>query len=125
MNPRIEWIGLAIGLVCLALIVELIRKRRLREEYALLWIAATLAIIGLSMQREILHKLAELMGVAYPPMVLPMIAGIFGLLLAVHFSLVISRLSGENKTLAQDVALLRLEVAELRKQAPPPGAPER
>lgn len=117
---RAEVFCLTCGVALLVLIVELIRKRRLKEEYALLWIAAAISVIGMSCTRTLLHRAANLVGIYYPPMVLALVAGFFGMLLAVHYSLVISRLSGENRLLAQDVALLRLELAELRRQVPRP-----
>lgn len=115
---RAEGFCLACGVALLVGIVELIRKRRLKEEYALLWIAAAVSVIGMSMTRTLLHRVAQLVGVYYPPTVLALIAGFFGLVLAIHYSLVISRLSGENRLLAQDVALLKLEVEELRRHVP-------
>ena len=111
---RTEWLCLAGGLALLIGIVELIRKRRLREEYALLWIAASISVVVLALSRPLLWAVAAAVGVYYPPMVLPLIAGFFGMLLAIHFSLVISRLSSENRLLAQDVALMKLELAELK-----------
>jgi hypothetical protein len=115
MSSRIEWLALACGVVILAVLLELVRRRKLREEYALLWIGASCAIIVVAPQRWLLHELAAAAGVHYPPMVLPLLAGFFGVLLAIHFSLVISRLAAENRILAQDLGLLRLEVAELAR----------
>ena len=115
---RAEFFCLLGGVTLLVMIVELIRKRRLKEEYALLWIAAAVSVIGLSLTRTLLHRVALLIGIYYPPMVLALIAGFFGILLAIHYSLVISRLSGENRLLAQDVALMKLELEELRRQVP-------
>lgn len=116
---RTEWFCLLGGVALLLVIVELIRKRRLREEYALLWIAATASVIVLALERTLLHRIAALLGIYYPPMVLPVIAGFFGMLLAIHFSLVISRLASENRLLAQDVALLKLALEELKRQVEP------
>lgn len=116
---RAELFCLVGGVALLTMIVELIRKRRLKEEYALLWIFAAIAVMVLSFERTILHRSAKLLGIYYPPVLLAIVAGFFGLLLAIHYSLVISRLSGENRVLAQDVALLKLELAELKRQAPP------
>jgi hypothetical protein len=115
VNTRIEWLSLVCALALLLFIVELIRKRRLREEYALLWIAATLSIAVMSKARGILHYAAQLAGVYYPPMMLFLAAGFFGMVLAIHYSLVISRLSAENRLLAQDVGLLKLEMDELKR----------
>lgn len=123
MNTRIEWLCLLTAVGLLAFIVELIRKRRLREEYALLWIAATLCIAVMSKARWLLHWAAQVAGVYYPPMILLLVAGFFGMLLAIHYSLVISRLAAENRLLAQDVGLLRLEVTELKRALEPRGKP--
>lgn len=117
---RAELFCLMGGVGLLVMIVELIRKRRLKEEYALLWIFAALGVMVLSFERRLLHSSAKLLGIYYPPVLLAILAGFFGMLLAIHYSLVISRLSGENRALAQDVALLKHELAEL-KRVPPPG----
>lgn len=114
IRTRIEILALIIGLVVLGGVFELVRRRRLREEYSILWLAASLTIVGLALHRGGLDTLSQLMGIYYPPMVLVVLAGFFGLLLAIHFSLVISRLSSENRTLAQEFALLRREVEQQR-----------
>ncbi len=64
---------------------------------------------------------AELVGVAYPPSALFMVAGLFVLVVLLHFSTVLSRLSEQNKTLAQQLALLeqRLRDRESRPAASP------
>lgn len=115
MNTRIEWLCLVGALSLLLFVVELVRKRRLREEYALLWILAAISMAVMSKARWLLHAAAQLAGVYYPPMMLLLAAGFFGMLLAIHYSLVISRLSAENRLLAQDVGLLKLELDELKR----------
>lgn len=116
---RAEEFCLAGGVTLLVLIVELIRKRRLKEEYALLWIGAAFGVMSMSVTRSLLHVTARFLGIYYPPVLYAVVAGFFGLLLAIHYSLVISKLSGENRVLAQDVALLKLELSELKRQARP------
>ncbi|MBI4862115.1 MAG: DUF2304 domain-containing protein [Candidatus Riflebacteria bacterium] len=116
MKSRIEWMTLAVGVGVLLFVLELVRKRRLKEEYSLLWIGASLVILGLSLNRPALDWLSRLLGIYYPPMALFVCGAFFALVLAIHFSLVISRLSGESRTLAQEVGLLRLEVRELKER---------
>jgi hypothetical protein len=113
----IEWLCIFAGVGFLMFLVHLIRERRLREEYALLWLLASASIIGMAMERRILHAVARALGVYYPPIVLAVVAGFFGMLLSIHFSLVISRLSDQNRVLAQEVALLKLELEGLKRQA--------
>jgi hypothetical protein len=97
--------ALAIVLV-LGVIVELIRRHRLQERYALLWIVAGAVMLFLAIWRSALDAFAKLVGVAYPPSALFMVAGLFVFVVLLHFSTVLSRLSEQNKTLAQQLALL-------------------
>jgi hypothetical protein len=93
-------------LVVLGVVIELIRQRRLQERYALLWIVTGVVMLVLAVWRGALYALADATGVAYPPSALYMIAGLFVLVVLLHYSTVLSRLSDQNKTLAQRIALL-------------------
>jgi hypothetical protein len=97
--------GLAVAVV-LGAVIELIRRRRLQERYALLWIVTGVVMLVLAVWRGALYALAHATGVAYPPSALYMIAGLFVLVVLLHYSTVLSRLSDQNKTLAQRIALL-------------------
>lgn len=108
-----------VGSVAVALFVfELIRRRKLREEYAIFWLAASFALIGLSLWRRSLDRAAALVGVAYSPSVLLLGVIVVGFLLAMHYSISLSRLSEQNKRLAQEVALLRDELARFAENLP-------
>jgi hypothetical protein len=116
--------GLAV-LVVLGVVIELIRRRRLQERYALLWIVTGVVMLVLAVWRGALYALANATGVAYPPSALYMVAGLFVLIVLLHYSTVLSRLSDQNKTLAQRLALLESKVRESetpvskgRRQAP-------
>jgi hypothetical protein len=87
-----------------------VRQRRLREEYSLLWIATALALLLLSLSRPLLDILAQAVGIFYPPSALFVVALLFILALLMHFSMVITRLTQENKETAQQIALLRHEL---------------
>lgn len=112
MNPTVQWISIAVSLFVLILVVHLIRKRALREDYSILWFMATLAMLAMSLDRHFIHRAADFFGVAYPPSLLLLGAIFVGFVLAMHFSIALSRLSEQNKRLAQEVALLRLELEE-------------
>jgi hypothetical protein len=108
--------AISASIAALILVLELVRRRRLREEYSLLWLAIAFAMLILSAWRELLHGLSRQVGIAYPPNLLFLMAILFILILLLYFSTVITRLSQENKDIAQEVALLRHEVEELRAE---------
>jgi hypothetical protein len=109
--------GFAVVLV-LGVVIELIRRRRLQERYALLWIVTGLVMLVLAVWRGALYALADATGVAYPPSALYMIAGLFVLVVLLHYSTVLSRLSDQNKTLAQRLALLEEKLRDRDERRP-------
>jgi hypothetical protein len=106
-NQRIEVIALAV-VVC-GLIFELVRRKRLMERYALLWLLAGVTILVLAIWQGLLTRLSHAVGIYYPPSALFAVAFVFVLVMLVHFSTTVSRLSDQNKVLAQRVALLEHE----------------
>jgi hypothetical protein len=107
----------AIGAVLLILVVlELIRSRRLQERYALLWLLTGAVILVLSVWRDLLGLVADAIGVYYPPSALFGVGAVFILIVLLHYSTVISRLSEQAKVLAQKLALLEAELDELRSE---------
>jgi len=96
----------------LLLILELVRRKRLLERYALLWLFSTLLLLVLSIWSGLLNSLASALGVSYPPSALFAVAFGVVLVLLVHFSLAVSRLSDQNKVLAQRLGILQRQVQE-------------
>ena len=96
----------------LIIVIELIRRGRLKEKYSLLWLLAGSMLFILSISRELLEYLSRMVGIYYPPSLLFLLAFLFLLLITLHFSVVISGLSEKNKKLAQELALLRQEVKD-------------
>jgi hypothetical protein len=95
------------SLVLLLVVFELIRSRRLRERYALLWLLTGTVLVVLSAWRGGLNTIAGWLGVrGYPPAVLFAVGLLFVILVLLHYSTVISRLSDQNVMLAQRLALL-------------------
>ena len=108
MTPLRVSIAATIASILLILVVlELIRSRRLRERYALLWLATGVVLLVLSAWRDALNTIAGWVGVTgYPPAVLFAVGILFILLVLLHYSTVISKLADQNVILAQKVALL-------------------
>src|SRR6187397_3700250 len=114
MTPLPVSIASAIASVLLLLVVfELIRSRRLRERYALLWLLTGVVLLALSLWRGGLNTIAGWFGVeTYPPAILGAIGALFILVMPLHYSTVISKLSDQNTILAQRPALLERELRE-------------
>ena len=117
MTPVRISIAAAVGAALLLLIVlELIRGRRLKERYALLWLVTGLVLLVLAAWRGGLNTIAGWLGVqGYPPAIL--FAGAIRFVIAVllHYSTVLSRLTDDNVLLAQEVALLRARLDALER----------
>ena len=121
MTPvRISVVGVVASLLLILVVLELIRGRRLKERYALLWLATGVVLLVLSAWRGGLNTIAGWAGVtSYPPAVLFAVATLFILLVLLHYSTVISKLTDENVDLAQRIALLEERVSSInRPQAP-------
>jgi hypothetical protein len=104
--------AIIVSAVVLVVVIELIRRGRLKEKYSLLWLFAGAVLLVLSSSRDLLDYLSRAVGIYYPPSLLFLFAFLFLLLITLHFSVVISGLSEKNKQLAQEIALLRQEIQE-------------
>lgn len=122
---KVSLVAVAASVLLLVVVFELIRSRRLRERYALLWLLTGLVLLALSAWRSGLNTIAGWVGVeTYPPAVLFAVALLFVLAVLLHYSTVLSKVTDQNVILAQRVALLE---SELRQPAPDRGevsAPE-
>lgn len=116
MMDRATVFGMLASVVTLVVIIELVRQRKLREDYSLLWLATAIVLILLSVFRPLLDQLAALIGViTYPPAALFLVAIIFMLFILLHFSIVVTKLARENKAIAQEMAILRWELTQAQK----------
>jgi hypothetical protein len=118
LTPLRVSIAAAIASLLLLLVVfELIRSRRLRERYALLWLLTGVVLLVLSLWRGGLNTIAGWFGISgYPPAILFAVGILFILLVLLHYSTVISRLSDQSTILAQRLALLEERFREERDQ---------
>jgi hypothetical protein len=94
-------------------VISLIRNRSLRVEYSILWLIGTVALLIMSLWRGLLDKIAATVGIYYAPAVLLLVGILFGILLFLHLTVVISRHTEQNKTIAQELALLKQRVETL------------
>jgi hypothetical protein len=106
MDTRLQIVAILASAGLLVILLELVRRRRLLERYALLWLLSALVLLCLSVWSGLLELLADLIGVAYPPNALFLVAFGFVMILLLHFSLAVSRLTDQTKVLAQRLALL-------------------
>jgi hypothetical protein len=113
MQTKLQIVAIVASSALVLIVFELLRRRRLVERYALLWLLSSLVLLGLSLWTGLLEVISKAVGIVYPPNALFMIAFAFVLVLLLHFSLAISRLSGETKVLAQEVARLDKEMRDL------------
>jgi hypothetical protein len=113
MEARIQLLAIVASGILLFIVLELVRRRRLLERYALLWLLSGVVLLVLSTFRGLLEDAAGLIGVEYPPSALFFIAFAFVLLLLLHFSVAVSRLADQSKVLAQRLALLEKRVRDV------------
>lgn len=105
------------SLVLLFGVLELVRRRRLREKYALLWILTAIVLLILSVWRGAVSEIATALGVSYGPTVLFAVGALFVLVVLLHYSTVISALTDRTVTLAQKVASLEQRIDELERRS--------
>jgi len=119
-------IVMTVGPIALLLMVlEMVRRRRLREDYSLLWLATAIVLVVLALWRDSLNAIARLFGIAYPPTALFVIGMGFLLLILLQFSIVITKLARENKQAAQHIALLNQRLRALESQLEERATPPR
>ena len=109
-STRLQIISVIIAGGGFLLVFELVRRRRLMERYALLWLFAAAVLLGLAAWSDALRLLSDALGIAYGTSTLFAAGFGFMLILMLHFSLVISRLADQNRVLAQRVAMLQQSV---------------
>jgi hypothetical protein len=106
METRIQILAVAASGLLFLVVLELVRRRRLLERYALLWLLSAWVLLALAIWQGLLSDLARVIGIIYPPNALFLIAFGFVLVLLLHFSLAVSRLTDQTKVLAQRLAIL-------------------
>ena len=116
VNIRIVQYAAIIGsIIFVAFILELIRRKRIKEEYCLLWLFFGIIFFFLSIWRDSLEFIALTLGIAYAPAALFLILIIAIISILIHFSVVLSRLTENVKNSVQEIGLLKMEFDEMKK----------
>ena len=116
MDARLQVVAIIGAAGLLLFVLELVRRRALMERYALLWLLSSLVILGLAVWDDALTRIARAMGIVSAPNALFFVAVGFILLLLLHFSAAMSRLSDQSKVLAQRHALLAQRLRQLEQE---------
>jgi hypothetical protein len=120
MPIRNRIVALVISIGLLFLIIELVRRRKLREEYSWLWLLTVSTILLLTVWFDLLRWITFMIGAIIPSSTIFMLAFLFLIMISLHFSVVISKLTNRNIELAQRYAILELELNEIKKQLSSP-----
>ena len=116
MTPRQQIFALVASVALLVFIVEMVRRRRLREEYSWLWLFTGLAVLVLSAWFGLLKWLTRLIGAVTPVSTLFVFGILFLLITNIYFSIKVSTLTNQVKNLAQRLAILDSYVRDLRAE---------
>ncbi len=120
MPIRNKVVALVVSIGLLILIIELVRRRKLREEYSWLWLLTVSTILLLTVWFDLLKWITFMIGAKIPSSTIFMLAFLFLILISLHFSVVISKLTHRNIELSQRYALLEFELNQLKERLPLP-----
>jgi hypothetical protein len=109
---KIQIISIIASLFIFVVVINLVRRRKLKTEYSLIWLTVSIIFIIFSFWRTGIDKLATLFGIAYAPSVLFIILLIGIIILLIEFSMIISKQAERIKVLVQEMALLKHEMEE-------------
>lgn len=116
MLGKIELFSIVINVSLLFFVLFLIRTKRLRLQYSLLWLLTIVIMMLFSFFPFLLNKISFLVGIYYPPSLLFLVAFLFLLIIVLHYSIVISTLSRNNKSLIQKLSIVNYKLEELEKR---------
>jgi len=114
MTDRVQIAALTASVILLLLVLELVRRRHLAEEYSALWILSALALMGISLRRDLLDTAAMWLGVYYPPAVLLLVVILIVFTASLSFSVILSRHQRQIDRLIEETAVMSAELRELR-----------
>jgi hypothetical protein len=124
VTDRVQVAALAASVALLLVVLELVRRRRLAEEYSALWIISAVALMAVAWRRELLDNAAQWLGVHYPPALLLLAVILIVFAASLSFSVVLSRHQRHIDRLIDESALLAAELRELRQQVAAVAGPD-
>src|SRR3954452_25628570 len=127
MALRIQIVAVVAAGLLLVGVLELVRRRRLLERYAILWLFSATVLLALAAWKGLLATISNAIGIYYSPSALFVVAFGFVMILLLHFSIAVSKLAEQSKVLAQRLALLESRNRELQERvaSPPDEPPDR
>jgi hypothetical protein len=115
VTSRIQIIAIAGSIIFLLLVLELVRRRRLAEEYSALWIVAALALLAASIRRDLIDRTAAWLGIHYGPAVLLLGLVVVAAAALLWMSVILSRQQAQIDQLIEESAILSAELREHRR----------
>ncbi len=112
---RARFFFVVLGLGVLVFVINLVRTKRLKEEYALLWLLMAAALVVAPLVIDWIDIVSFAIGIDYPPALITVIALICFALIFAQISVTISRFSNQIKNLTQDLALTRKRLEDLER----------
>jgi hypothetical protein len=113
-----QYVAIIASIVLFIYIIYLVRKKRIKEEYSLLWLFSSIIFLFFSIWRKGLEDFASLIGIAYPPAALFIILLLAIFLILIEFSRIISQLTDRNIALTQEIAILKMEIERMKEKIP-------
>lgn len=113
---RFQYLSLIGSIIAILFIIELIRRRKIKEEYSLLWLLLGFSFLIISFSTSIINKFSKIIGISYSPaaLLLFLVLGSFAIL--IHFSVVITKLTQKNKDLVQELSILKFEFEKFKNK---------
>jgi len=115
VTDRVQIFAVAASVVLLLVVLELVRRRRLAEEYSILWVVAASALIAVSLRRSLLDIVARWLDVHYPPAVLVLLLILIVFIASLCFSVILSRQQRQIDRLIDDTSVLSAELRDLKQ----------
>src|SRR5215470_7444861 len=117
MTNNVQIIAILVSATFLLVVLDLVRRRKLTEEYSFIWIFCSIGLLGLSIWRDSLHAAAHWLGIFYPPALLLLVLFLFVFVASLYFSVVISRQREQIERLVEEMAILSAEQRRARQDA--------
>ncbi len=115
-NPDLEatrWLALSISVLLIAVVLLLVRKRALREEYTPIWVAVSAALVFVSLRLDLLRELTRAIGAWTPSSTLFFLGELFLIAICLNYAVRLSRSGTQIKNLAQELALVNARIDAL------------
>ncbi|PUA26938.1 MAG: hypothetical protein B0W54_21280 [Cellvibrio sp. 79] len=117
IQNRIQVFSIIGSATLIVFILKLIKRKKLKEEYSLLWLGCGITFFLVSLFKPLLELVAQTLGIIYAPAALLLVLIIGAFFILIQFSVVISKLSESNKNLTQEIGILKAEIKNLEQKS--------